>query len=283
MVNQDPQPEIFETVHEFDYTGGDIAANTMRAVDVFTYQANNEEFRLYAVRVELECLFKTEGIITAMDVVTDPSGAAPGTPALIDGVYTPVAVSSVEFVGSPVDGSGAVFTITIAGGVPSITAIVDGGTGYNVADTLSFDRSQFTGGVAGPALTSSPTAITTGVSDYTECGCCTILPANRTGNTNITNAKYSPDNTGAPSFGGMDFNIGIRVGGQLVPSTTFDASSIYCTDTRTLAFACPVIVLFKQPFQIEVSNATTLATLPTFGKRRVRVILIGELGIQKQY
>ena len=44
MVNQDPQPEIFETVHTFDYTGGDIAANTMRSVDVFTYQANNEEF-----------------------------------------------------------------------------------------------------------------------------------------------------------------------------------------------------------------------------------------------
>ena len=278
MVNQDPQPEIFETVHEFDYTGGDIAANTMRAVDVFTYQANNEEFRLYAVRVELECLFKTYGIITTMDVVTDPGGAA-----LVDGVYTPVAVSSVDTLGTPGDGSGAVFTITVAGGVASITAVVDGGTGYNLADTLSFDRSQFTGGVAGPALTSTPTAITDGVSDYTECGCCTVIPAGRTGNKNISLSKYSPDNTGAPSFGGMDFNIGIRVGGQLVPSTTFDASSIYCTDTRTLAFACPVIVLFKQPFQIEVSNATTLATLATFGKRRVRVILIGELGIQKQY
>ena len=53
MVNQDPQPEIFETVHTFDYTGGDIAANTMRSVDVFTYQANNEEFRLYAIKVEM--------------------------------------------------------------------------------------------------------------------------------------------------------------------------------------------------------------------------------------
>ena len=73
---------------------------------------------------------------------------------------------------------------------------------------------------------------------------------------------FSPQNTGANSFGGMDFNIGIRVGGQLVPSTTFDASSIFCKDDKTLAFACPVIVLFKQPFQIEVSNATQLTQRP---------------------
>ena len=44
MVNQDPQPEVYQTTHTFDYTVGDIPANTTRAVDVFTYQANNEEF-----------------------------------------------------------------------------------------------------------------------------------------------------------------------------------------------------------------------------------------------
>ena len=271
MVNQDPQPEIFETVHEFDYTGGDIAANTMRAVDVFTYQANNEEFRLYAVRVEIDCLFQVQGIISGISTTT------PVGPALIDGVYTSVTQDSTTGFGR-----GAVFTITVAGGAAS-AVIVDGGSGYIVTENLSFDRSQFTGGVAGPALIISVTTVTSAASDYAECGCCTILPANVGAATTIADAKYSPDNTGAPSFGGMDFNIGIRVGGQLVPSTTFDASSIYCTDTRTLAFACPVIVLFKQPFQIEVSNATTLATLATYGKRRVRVTLIGELGIQKQY
>lgn len=273
MVNQDPQPEIFETVHEFDYTGGDIAANTMRAVDVFTYQANNEEFRLYAVRVEIDCLFQVQGIITTV------SASTPVGPALIDGVYNSVTQDSTDGFGR-----GAVFTVTVAGGVATFT-IVDGGSGYTATptETLSFNRSQFTGGVAGPAITLGVTAVTSAASDYAECGCCTILPANVGAATTIADAKYSPDNTGAPSFGGMDFNIGIRVGGQLVPSTTFDASSIYCTDTRTLAFACPVIVLFKQPFQIEVSNATTLATLATYGKRRVRVTLIGELGIQKQY
>tara|TARA_B100001287_G_C22656266_1_gene517874 strand:+ start:350 stop:901 length:552 start_codon:yes stop_codon:yes gene_type:complete len=183
MVNQDPQPEIFETVHTFDYTGGDIAANTMRSVDVFTYQANNEEFRLYAIKVE-------------MLGTVDYGGAAAGV----------------------------------------------------------------------------------------ELSCCSVLPAQNTGLAPVAaDMVFSPDNAGAPSFGGMDFNIGIRVGGQLVPSTTFDASSIFCKDDKTLAFACPVIVLFKQPFQIEVSNATQLSTLATYGIRTVKVTLIGEIGIQKQY
>ena len=64
MVNQDPQPEVYQTVHEFDYTGGNIVANTMRSVDVFTYQANNEEFRLYAMKVEIDCMFN---IASALD------------------------------------------------------------------------------------------------------------------------------------------------------------------------------------------------------------------------
>jgi len=184
MVNQDPQPEIFETVHTFDYTAGTIAANTTRSVDVFTYQANNEEFRLYAIKVEL--------------------------------------LGNVDY-----------------------------------------------GGVATPNV---------------ELSCCSVLPAQNTGLAPAAaDMVFSPDNIGAPSFGGMDFNIGIRVGGQLVPSTTFDASSIFCTDDKTLAFACPVIVLFKQPFQIEVSNATILQPANAMGVRTVRISLIGELGIQKQY
>ena len=183
MVNQDPQPEIFETVHPFDYTGGNIAANTMRSVDVFTYQANNEEFRLYAIKVEILGTVDYAGVVT-----------------------------------------------------PNI-----------------------------------------------ELSCCNILGADTIGATTIGDMTFSPQNTGAASFGGMDFNIGIRVAGQLVPSTTFDASSIFCKDDKTLAFACPVIVLFKQPFQIEVSNATQLTTLANYGVRTVKVTLIGELGIQKQY
>ena len=184
MVNQDPQPEIYQTIHTFDYTAADIVANTTRSVDIFTYQANNEEFRLYALKVEIEGTVDYAGVTTA-----------------------------------------------------------------NV-----------------------------------ELCCNNVLPAVNTGAA-ITAADmvYSPQNTGAPSFGGMDFNIGIRVGGQLIPSNTFDASTIFCKDSKTMALTTPVIILFKQPFQIEVSNATTLATLATYGNRTITVTLIGELGIQKQY
>jgi len=197
MVNQDPQPEIITTTHTFDYTAAVIPANTTRSVDVFTYQANNEEFRLYAIKVEMEG--------------------------------------------------------TVAYG-------------------------------AGGAKT---------VNNNVELCCCNILPADTAAGTNAADMVYSPNLSngvigGIESGGGMDFNIGIRVGGNLVPSTTFDASSIFCKDSKTLAFATPVIVLFKQPFQIEVSNATPLANaagaaLPNYGIRTVKITLIGEIGIQKQY
>jgi hypothetical protein len=183
MVNQDPQPEVYQTTHTFDYTVGDIVANTTRSVGVFTFQANNEEFRLYAIKVEME--------------------------------------GTVDY-----------------GGVPTANV---------------------------------------------ELCCNNVLPGNTAGATIVGGMVYSPQNILAPSFGGMDFNIGIRVGGQLIPSTTFDASTIFCKDSKTMALTTPVIVLFKQPFQIEVSNATILATLANYGIRTVKVTLIGELGIQKQY
>jgi hypothetical protein len=213
MVNQDPQPEIYQTSHEFDYTGALIAINTMRSVDIFTYQANNEEFRLYAMKVEIDCMFN---IASALDTTVGGltgSGLPTVGAGLVNDVYTGVEASSTSG-----DGIGALFSITVA---------------------------------------------------LTEA--------------TIADAKYSPDNANAASFGGMDFNIGVRVGGQLIPSTTFDASTIFCKSSKTMAFTTPVIVLFKQPFQIEVSNATALAALASYGKRRVRITLIGELGIQKQY
>lgn len=50
MVNQDPQPEIYTTRHEFTNTNttGDIST-----VTVYTNQANNEELRIYAILVDI--------------------------------------------------------------------------------------------------------------------------------------------------------------------------------------------------------------------------------------
>mgnify|MGYP003633063085 FL=1 len=279
MVNQDPQPEVYQTVHEFDYTGGNIVANTMRSVDVFTYQANNEEFRLYAMKVEIDCMFN---IASALDTAVgglSASGLPDGT-GLVNGVY------SVEASSTSGDGIGAVFDITVATNTATIATATTAGSGYKAGDTITFLGPLFGG--ASPAGDVILTLVAGDLVDsvapnYAECRCCTVSPANLTAATTIADAKYSPDNTNAASFGGMDFDIGIRVAGQLVPSTTFDASTIFCKDSKTMAFTTPVIVLFKQPFQIEVSNATQLTALANYGKRRVTITLIGELGIQKQY
>ena len=281
MVNQDPQPEVYQTVHEFDYTGGNIVANTMRSVDVFTYQANNEEFRLYAMKVEIDCMFN---IASALDTAVNGLSSSivpPGGAGLVDGAYT-----GIEATSTTGDGIGAIFDFTVAGNVATVATATTAGSGYKAGDNIVFAGTLFGGATPGGDVTITLVAgdlVDSVAPDYAECSCCTVLPANLTAATTIADAKYSPDNTNAASFGGMDFDIGIRVAGQLVPSTTFDASTIFCKDSKTMAFTTPVIVLFKQPFQIEVSNATQLTALANYGKRRVTITLIGELGIQKQY
>jgi hypothetical protein len=281
MVNQDPQPEIYQTSHEFDYTGALIAINTMRSVDIFTYQANNEEFRLYAMKVEIDCMFN---IASALDTTVGGltgSGLPTVGAGLVNDVYTGVEASSTSG-----DGIGALFSITVALTEATIATATTAGSGYKAGDTITFLGTLFGGATPAGDVVLTLVAgdlVDSVAPDYAECCCCTVLPANLTAATTIADAKYSPDNANAASFGGMDFNIGVRVGGQLIPSTTFDASTIFCKSSKTMAFTTPVIVLFKQPFQIEVSNATALAALASYGKRRVRITLIGELGIQKQY
>jgi len=284
MVNQDPQPEIYQTVHTFNYTGGDIAANTQRSVDVFTYQANNEEFRLYAIKVDISGTVNVSNSLILGVGGLDGSIVAPGGVALTNGVYTILSSQTNANTGV---GTGAIFSMTVAGGVVTVVTATTGGSDYATGDTLTFPGTLFGGATPGGdvAITlAGGTVITSAgsVNQESLC-CCTDLPASLSAATTIANASYSPDNLNASSFGGMDFNIGIRAGGQLVPSTTFDASTIFCKDSKTMALTTPVIILFKQPFQIEVSNATTLATLATYGNRTITVTLIGELGIQKQY
>ena len=50
MVNQDPQPELYTTRHQFTAANvtGDIST-----VTIYTNQANNEEVRLYALAVRI--------------------------------------------------------------------------------------------------------------------------------------------------------------------------------------------------------------------------------------
>ena len=50
MVNQDPQPELYTTRHQFTNTNvtGDVST-----VSIYTNQANNEECRIYAILVDI--------------------------------------------------------------------------------------------------------------------------------------------------------------------------------------------------------------------------------------
>ncbi len=49
MANQDPQPEIYTTSHNFDASAANVTAGTTNTVTVYTNQANNEEVRIYAL------------------------------------------------------------------------------------------------------------------------------------------------------------------------------------------------------------------------------------------
>ena len=53
MANQDPQPEIYTTRHNFDASSVLVAAGTTNLVTIYTNQANNEEVRLYGIAVRI--------------------------------------------------------------------------------------------------------------------------------------------------------------------------------------------------------------------------------------
>ena len=53
MANQDPQPEIYTTRHNFDASAVLVSAGTTNLVTIYTNQANNEEVRLYGIAVRI--------------------------------------------------------------------------------------------------------------------------------------------------------------------------------------------------------------------------------------
>ena len=71
MANQDPQPEVYTTVHDFSVA---TASGTQSAVSIFTNQANNEEVRVYAVAVDFALIDAAGNQITS---TTDPKFTMP--------------------------------------------------------------------------------------------------------------------------------------------------------------------------------------------------------------
>ena len=52
MANQNPQPEVYTTRHEFG-NGAAVAAGTSVTQTIYTNQANNEEVRIYGIAVRV--------------------------------------------------------------------------------------------------------------------------------------------------------------------------------------------------------------------------------------
>lgn len=52
MANQNPQPEVYTTRHEFG-NGAGVAAGTSVTQTIYTNQANNEEVRVYGIMAEV--------------------------------------------------------------------------------------------------------------------------------------------------------------------------------------------------------------------------------------
>ena len=60
MANQNPQPEVYTTRHEFG-NGAAVAAGTSVTQTIYTNQANNEEVQVYGIMVEIMAGAGTNG------------------------------------------------------------------------------------------------------------------------------------------------------------------------------------------------------------------------------
>lgn len=65
MVNQDPQPELYTTRHEF--TAANVTGD-VSTITIYTNQANNEECRIYAILVDILNENGTPASTTTTDV-----------------------------------------------------------------------------------------------------------------------------------------------------------------------------------------------------------------------
>jgi len=82
-----------------------------------------------------------------------------------------------------------------------------------------------------------------------------------------------------------NFEVQIGAGVNPVPTNFFDIGYIAKSRTDVVELSCPVVVKFKQPLRVSTrffapDGASTITTVDSNGVN-VKVMLIGELGIQK--
>lgn len=96
---------------------------------------------------------------------------------------------------------------------------------------------------------------------------------------NITDNQAVPANLNPATADDCDFTVTIRAGPANVPSNGFRMRPVWTSNTRQLDFATPVLVQFKQPFQITVTANQAIGT--GAAGRIVTLELMSEIGIQK--
>ena len=74
----------------------------------------------------------------------------------------------------------------------------------------------------------------------------------------------------------QDFELVISAGANNVPSNSFDAGVIFTMRENTLALSCPIVVNFKQPLIVTITNPIANA-----GTNDIKITLIGETMILK--
>jgi len=97
---------------------------------------------------------------------------------------------------------------------------------------------------------------------------------------NITDNAAPPLSLNPATAANCDFSVTIQAGPAQIPTQTFRTRPTWISDTRMLVFPSPILVLFKQPFQVTVTTNQALAT-GTANARVVSLEFVSELGIQK--
>jgi len=97
---------------------------------------------------------------------------------------------------------------------------------------------------------------------------------------NITDNAAAPLSLDPATAANCDFSVAIQAGPAQIPSFTFRMRPAWISNTRMLIFPSPVLVLFKQPFQVTVTSNQVIPTSAATA-RVVSLEFISELGIQK--
>ena len=78
-----------------------------------------------------------------------------------------------------------------------------------------------------------------------------------------------------------DFSVRITVGANNVPSSVFAVRPTWISNSRTLIFPTPILVLFQQPFRITVTCVSGTDNGADADGRQITLEFESELAIQK--